>query len=120
MTSTPFATPRTPRHMWKALMWMAAPAAVWVTVGWLPALVTLVLIVGEQLIMPNRHVLSTAAVAFLVLVPIAWFLGSSLPLSPPSLRLNDNLVAHQLGGLAIWTLFLAACVEVRNRESDSP
>lgn len=106
-------------RLWEPLVWVVATAAVWFTVGWLPAVVALLLIVGERLVRPHDHILATAAVVFLVLVPIAWFLGSSLPLFPPSLRLNDNLIAHQLGGLAIWTLFLAACVEVRPRESDS-
>lgn len=117
MTTT--TAQRSTRRVWEPLVWIVASVAVWVTVGWLPAIVTLLLIVGERLLRPDDHVLASAAVVFLVLVPIAWFLGSSLPLFPPSLRLSDNLVAHQVGGLAIWTLFLAACVEVRPRESDS-
>lgn len=100
---------------WEPVLWVVAAAAVWASVGWLPGIVVLLLIVGERLVKPDGHVLATAAVALLVSVPALWFLGSSLPLFPPSARLNDNLVAHQVGGLAIWTLFLASCVEVGTR-----
>lgn len=117
MTTTTVRRPA--RRLVEPLIWVLASAAVWFTVGWLPAIVTLLLLIGERMLRPDDHVLATAAVVLLVLVPITWFLGSSLPLFPPSLRLNDNLVAHQVGGLAIWTLFLAACVEVHPRESDS-
>lgn len=110
---------RPSRRALEALAWLVAAVAVWSTVGWVPAIVALFLIVGERVWRPDAHVLATAAVVLLALVPVAWFLGSSLPLFPPSLRLNDNLVAHQTGGLAIWTLFFAACVEVRSRERDS-
>lgn len=110
---------RSRRRALEVLAWLVAALAVWATVGSVPAIVALLLIVGERVVRPDGHVLATAAVVLLALVPVAWFLGSSLPLFPPSLRLNDNLVAHQLGGLAIWTLFLAACVEIHPRESDS-
>jgi hypothetical protein len=83
------------------------------------ALVALALLLIERLVRPKSHVLSTVAVLLLVAVPIAWFLGSSLPLFPPASRLNDNVVAHHLGGLAVWVLFLAACVEVRTGEKDT-
>lgn len=104
---------------WEPAVWVVAGAGVWFTVGWLPALVVVALLVIERVVRPGTHVLANSGVALLVLVPIAWFLGSSLPLFPPATRLNDNLLAHQLGGLAIWILFLAACVEVRPRESDA-
>lgn len=101
------------------VLWAVALAAVWATVDWAPALVVLGLLVGDRLLRPDEHVLATAAVVLIVAVPVVWFLGSTLPLSPPSARLNDNVLAHQVGGLAVWTLFLAACAEVFSRESDS-
>ena len=104
---------------WEPPLWLLAAGAVWVTGGWVAALVALLLLIGERVLRPGGRVLATAAVVLLVAVPVAWFLGSSLPLFPPSSRLNDNLFAHHLGGLAVWTLFLAACVEVRSPESDS-
>lgn len=103
---------------WEPALWVVAAMAVWVTVGWIPALVALVLLGGDRVLWPGRRVLATAAVVLVAAVPLAWFLGSSLPLYPPSTRLNDNLLAHQVGGLAIWVMFLAAVVEVRPRESD--
>lgn len=103
---------------WEPLLWIVAVGAVWFTVGWIPALVTLALLAAERVVRPGSHVLATAAVVLLVCLPVVWFLGSALPLYPPAPRLNDNLLAHQLGGLALWTLFLAACVEVLPRESD--
>lgn len=104
---------------WEPALWLLAGAAVWSTVGWVAAVAAVLLLVADRLLWPGRRILATAAVGVLVAVPVAWFLGSSLPLFPPSTRLNDNLVAHHLGGLAVWTLFLAACVEVVPRESDS-
>lgn len=103
---------------WEPLVWIAAGGAVWFTVGWIPALLALALLVADRVVRPGSHVLATAGVVLLVCLPLVWFLGSSLPLYPPAPRLNDNLLAHQLGGLALWTLFLAACVEVVPRESD--
>ncbi|GGB67657.1 hypothetical protein N798_14510 [Knoellia flava TL1] len=103
---------------WEAPLWLLAGAAVWATVGWVAAVAAVLLLVADRLVWPGRRILATAAAALVVAVPVVWFLGSSLPLFPPSVRLNDNLLAHQLGGLAVWTLFLAACVEVVPRESD--
>ena len=104
---------------WEAPLWLVAGAAVWATVGWVAAATAVLLLVADRLVWPGRRVLATAAAVLVVAVPVVWFLGSSLPLFPPSTRLNDNLLAHQLGGLAVWTFFLAACVEVVPRESDS-
>lgn len=103
----------------EVLLWLAAALGVWATVGWVPAFVALALLVADRVLRPDDHVLATAALALLAAVPVLWFVGSSLPLWPPSTRLDDNVLAHQVGGLAVWTLFLAACVEVRLRESDS-
>jgi len=103
---------------WEPLLWVLAGAAVWATVGWVAAATAVLLLVADRLLWPGRRVLSTAALVLLAAVPVAWFLGSSLPLFPPSTRLNDNLVAHHLGGLAVWTLFLAACVEVVLHEGE--
>lgn len=61
---------------------------------------------------PSRKVLATASVVLLFALPLVWLFGSSLPLSPPSPRLQDNVAAHQLGGLAIWLLFVAAWRDV--------
>ncbi|GAA4121509.1 hypothetical protein GCM10022415_24370 [Knoellia locipacati] len=114
------AVARRPRPApWEPPLWLLAAAAVWATVGWVAAVVALLLLVGERVVRPGGRVLATAAVVLLVAVPVAWFLGSSLPLYPPATRLNDNLVAHHIGGLAIWVHFLAACVEVRPGESDT-
>ncbi|KGN32687.1 hypothetical protein N802_17155 [Knoellia sinensis KCTC 19936] len=117
-TSTRPAPTSTRPAPWEPVLWLVVAICVWGTVGWLPAIVVLVLLVAERVIRPGSHVLSTAAVVLLAAIPVAWFLGSSLPLYPPAPRLNDNTLAHQLGGLAIWTLFLAACVEVNPEESD--
>ena len=100
------------------LLWLLAALAVWATVGVVASIVVLALLIAERRLLPGRRVLATAAVALLAAVPAAWFLGSSLPLFPPATRLNDNLLAHHLGGLAVWTLFLAAVVEVTHRDGD--
>lgn len=115
--STVSSRPTRPRPL-EALLWVLAAAGVWATVGWVAAGLALVLLVADRLLLPGRKVLPTAAVVLLAAVPVAWFLGSSLPFIPPATRLNDNLVAHHLGGLAVWTLFLAAAVEVTLREGD--
>lgn len=105
---------------WLPLMWFLAPAAVWATVGLSPALAVVALLVARAAA-PGRRVMSTAAVALMALVPLAWFAGSTLPLWPPVTRLSDNVVSHQLGGLAVWVVFLAACLETGGedrREND--
>lgn len=104
---------------WEPVLWLLAAAAVWATVGWMAALMALLLLVLDRAVWPDRRVLPTAAVVLLVAVPFAWFLGSSLPLFPPSPRLNDNLLAHHVGGLAIWVLFLAAVVDVLSARRNS-
>ena len=111
---------RAARARFEPALWLLAVAGAWVTVGGVVALLVLLLLVGERVVRPGGRVLATASVVLLVLVPLAWFLGSALPLDPPAARLNDNLVAHHLGGLAVWVLFLAACVEVHQSEGDTP
>ncbi|WP_427383067.1 hypothetical protein [Janibacter sp. G56] len=103
-------------------MFLAALAvvAVWATVGPAPAVLMGGLLLAHWWAGPKRRLLSTAAVVLVISLPVLWFLGSSVPLTPPATRISDNLVAHQAGGLAIWTLFLAAWVEVRSGESDAP
>lgn len=81
---------------------------VWVTVGVWAASAAVVLLVWDQLSAPGREVLANAALGLVILIPVVWLLGSTLPLSPPSPRLQDNVAAHQLGGLAIWMLCVAA------------
>lgn len=85
---------------------------VWLTVGKWAAVAAAVLLLWDVVAAPSRKVLATASVALLVALPLVWLLGSSLPLSTPSLRLQDNVAAHQLGGLAIWMLFVAAWRDV--------
>lgn len=124
MTQTPVPEGRAAlpalRASLEVLLWSAASAAVWATVGEVAAIVVLALLVTERRLLRGRRVLATSAVVLLAAVPAAWFLGSSLPLFPPAARLNDNLLAHHLGGLAVWTLFLAAIVEVTLREGEQP
>lgn len=93
-----------------------AALGVAVTVGVPVALVVLALLAMNRVVGPQRRLLSTAAVVVLAVVPIAWFAGSSLPLSPPAPRIQDNELAHQVGGLGVWLLFLAALFDHVSQE----
>lgn len=90
------------------MLWaLVATVAVAVTVGPLAATLVAALLLAERA-RAGRHVLANAAVVALLAVPVAWFAGSSLPLVPPAARLQDNDWAHQIAGVAVWLLFLAA------------
>lgn len=94
------------------LLGVVVSLLVWVTVGAWAALGAAVLLVGNLLVSPSRRILATSAVMMFVALPLVWLLGSTLPLSPPSPRLQDNVAAHQLGGLALWMLFVASVHDV--------
>lgn len=95
------------------LLWtLAASVAVAVTVGPVAAVLVAVLLLADRA-RTGRHILANAAVVALLAVPVAWFAGSSLPLVPPAARLQDNVWAHQVAGLAVWLLFIAAWADRR-------
>lgn len=82
---------------------VTAAALVAITVGW-PAAAVAALAVAVDRRWPQRRVLAWSAVAALAVLPAAWWWGSSLPLSPPAARLQDNALAHELAGLGVWLL----------------
>jgi hypothetical protein len=86
----------------------AAWVAVLVTVGWVPSLLMVGILLTQRFVLPDRPVVASAAVVCLVALPILWFVGSSLPFTPAAPRIRDNTWAHQVGGLAVWLLFIAA------------
>lgn len=117
------------RHAVRPSWWVdAAPwllgvltiGGVWVTVGPLAAAVVAGLLVIHRLLLPGRRVLATAALIGFVLIPVVWFVGSGLPLSPPAPRIQDNVLAHQVGGLAVWFLFIAVMDETRASRQQRP
>lgn len=93
---------------------IAAPS-VWWTVGPLAAGLVLVVLVLDWVVLPGRGILGSAAVVAMVLLPIAWSAGSGLPLYPAVPRAQANLLAHHLGGVAIWLVFLSVLVDVCGR-----
>lgn len=93
---------------------VVAALAVYATVSWQAALVTTTVLMADRIVARRHHLMATAAVAALALIPVAWFTGSSLPLSPPVSRVADNLFVHHLAGVAIWLLFLTVWVEQRS------
>lgn len=93
--------------------------ALWLTVGLVTGIIAGILVVLDRLVLPGRHVLATSAVVALALIPILWFVGSELPLSPPALRIQDNAVAHHIGGLAVWLLFLSAVTDAPAARKES-
>lgn len=99
---------------------LAVTLLVWATVGPWAAIGAAVLLVWDVWAAPSRKVLTTATVALLVALPVVWLLGSSLPLSPPTPRLQDNVAAHQLGGLAIWMLAVAVWRDISPLERSRP
>lgn len=106
---------------WEPVLWLLVALFGWFTVGPVPGAVLFVLVAAHRVLSPDRRVLSSAGAVLAALVPVTWFVGSSLPMWPPVTRLNDNILTHQVAGLAMWTIFLAALVEVRShRGDDSP
>ncbi|MDO5501541.1 MAG: hypothetical protein Q4G67_00065 [Actinomycetia bacterium] len=55
----------------------------------------------------------------MAMTPLMWFAGSSLPLSPSVPRIQDNLPVHTVAGIAVWLLFVAALVDVAERQRES-
>lgn len=86
---------------------MAIPG-VWWTVGPIAAGVVAGLLAIDRFVFPGLPVFRIAAVAVMGLVPFAWFAGSTLPLFPAVPRIQDNVLAHNVAGLAVWLLFLGA------------
>lgn len=101
----------TRQNMSKAVILSTICLLVLVTVGVWAAVGAAMLLVWDRLLAPGRKILATATVGLLVALPFVWLVGSGLPLSPPSPRLQDNVAAHQLGGLAIWMLCVAAWLD---------
>lgn len=91
----------------------AAALAVWLTVGLVASVAAGVLVALQRLGPQERRIVATAAVIAMMLLPVAWFAGSVLPLFPPATRIQENSLAHQLGGLAMWLLFLAVVLDPR-------
>lgn len=88
---------------------------VWWTVGPVAAGGVLAVLVLDWVVLPGRRVLAFASVTAMLLVPVAWSGGSLMPLWPAVARAKDNLIAHQVGGLALWLLFLTVVVDVVRR-----
>lgn len=93
---------------------LAVLVAVWLTVGPIAGLVTALVVTVDRW-RSRARVLPLATMSALVLVPVAWFQGSRVPLTSPGPRVLDNTLAHHVGGLAVWLLFLAALVEHHRR-----
>lgn len=93
---------------------VTAPA-VWWTVGPIAAGLVLAVLVLDWAVLPGRRILGSAAVMAMVLLPIAWSAGSGLPLYPAVPRAQENLLAHHVGGVAIWLVFLSVLVDVFGR-----
>ena len=97
---------------WRYWLWLgAAGAAIYFTVGTVPAVLAMGILLADRYVFPDRRLVASAAVGVLVVLPFVWFLGSSLPLMPPAPRIRDNAWAHQLGGLAVWLLFISPWVD---------
>jgi hypothetical protein len=97
---------------WRFWVGVAAlGVAVLLTVGWAPALLAVGILLLDRFVLPGRHLVATCAVVALGCLPILWFAGSSLPLMPPSARIQDNTWTHQMGGLAVWLVFVAAWID---------
>ncbi|WP_353953642.1 hypothetical protein V6K52_09605 [Knoellia sp. S7-12] len=101
-----------------ALGCAAITVLVWATVGGWAALGAGALLVYDRVFAPDRRFLATATVILLMAIPVVWLLGSSIPLDSPSTRLQDNTAAHQLGGLAIWMLCVAAWLDISPLERE--
>jgi len=99
------------RRAWAVALLSAL--VVGLTVGMVPGVIAGALVLVDQILLPGRSLLATSAVVALGLVPILWFVGSELPLSPPAVRVQDNVAAHHAAGLAIWLMFLTVAFEVR-------
>lgn len=93
-----------------ALMILGTACGVWLTVGVIPAVLAALLVALDRLV-PSKRVLATVAVVVIGLVPVLWFVGSSAPLTPPAPRIQANTLAHMVGGLGVWLLFVAVLVE---------
>ncbi|EAP99252.1 hypothetical protein JNB_03750 [Janibacter sp. HTCC2649] len=89
---------------------------VWLTVGIWAALGAVLLLVWDRWISPGRKVLANATVVLFVAIPVVWLLGTGVALNLPSQRLQDNVAAHQLGGLAMWMLCVAVLLDLKPRE----
>lgn len=89
----------------------ALTGLVLLTVGAWAALGAALVLAADAFLPRERRVLGTAAVVLFAAIPLVWLLGSTLPLAPPVPRIQDNWVAHQLGGLAVWTLVCAAAAD---------
>ena len=100
-------------------IWVALSVLVWLTVGPWAAAGALVLLVADWVLTPAHKVLASAAVALFAAIPLVWLLGSTLPLASPVPRIQDNPAAHQLGGLAVWTLAFAAAVDYLPKKKDT-
>lgn len=94
-------------------------AAVWFTVGPLSAVAAPLIVAVDRRISAERRLLATSAVVALTLVPVLWFVGTGLPLTPPAARIQDNVLAHEVGGLAVWLLFLAVLLDRGDRPTPS-
>lgn len=95
---------------WHWVILLGTTAGVAVTVGYVAAGLCAVL-GAVSLLRRTPRLLAVAALAATVLVPIMWFAGSDLPLSTPAPRIQDNALAHQVGGLAVWLMFLAVVLD---------
>ena len=95
---------------WRWLILAGSVVGVAVTVGYVVAALAAVL-GAISLRWRQPRLLSLAAFAAMVLVPLTWFAGSGLPLSPPAPRIQDNTLAHHVGGLAVWLMFVAVVLD---------
>lgn len=97
---------------WRYWLWLgAAGTAISLTVGTVPAVLAMGILLADRYVFPDKRLVASAAFGALVVLPFVWFLGSSLPLMPPAPRIQDNTWAHQVGGLAVWLLFIVPWVD---------
>jgi hypothetical protein len=56
--------------------------------------------------------LLTVALLVVVAVPLLWFAGASGDFNASAARIQQNVLAHQVGGLAVWLLAVAVFRDV--------
>src|SRR5690606_30155045 len=88
----------------------AVGVGVWASAGILTSILAITAGVLED-VWPRRRILATAALVTLLLLPVVSFAVPTLPLSPPAVRIQENPLAHHVGGLAVWLMFLAALLD---------
>jgi hypothetical protein len=92
--------------------WAAFVLAVWATVGPWAAAAAAVIGVWHVVAPPPPRRLLTVALVAVVAVPLLWFAGASGDFNASAARIQQNVLAHQVGGLAVWLLTVAVLRDV--------